>query len=257
MKIINSKQNNHVKEWKKLQTKKERTKTGQYMIEGWHLINEALQNDKHILAAIVTDENDADKFETRADDVFLVSEEIGETISDTKTPQGVFAVMEAEDYHETIPDNLDGQWLLLDGVQDPGNIGTIVRTADAAGINGVVFGKGSVDIYNPKLIRSMQGSHFHIQLFQGELTEWIEKLHESGIKVYGTELNKDALPYNEVQGIDRFAFIVGNEGNGVSDEVLSLTDNNLYIPMPGKAESLNVAVATGIVLFHLVNNSAI
>ncbi len=128
----------------------------------------------------------------------------------------------------------------------------MVRTADAAGLDGIVFGKGSADIYNPKVVRSMQGSQFHMKLFTGDILDWMAAFQNAGIKTYGTELNDQAISYDTVKPTLQFALVMGNEGNGVDPEILEKTDQNLYIPMKGEAESLNVAVATGILLFKFV-----
>ncbi len=123
--------------------------------------------------------------------------------------------METEDYHEQIPSDLKGAWLLLDNIQDPGNIGTMVRTADAAGLDGIVFGKGSADLYNPKVVRSMQGSQFHMKLFTGDILEWMAAFKDAGVKTYGTELNDQAISYYDITPTKQFALIMGNEGNGL------------------------------------------
>jgi TrmH family RNA methyltransferase len=141
-------------------------------------------------------------------------------------------------------------YLLLDAVQDPGNLGTMIRTADAAGIDAVIIGRGSVDIYNSKVLRAAQGSHFHLPIISGDLHEWIDKLQENDISVFGTAL-EGASVYTDITPTDSFALIVGNEGNGVGKDILSSTTANLYIPIYGKSESLNVAVATGILLYYL------
>ncbi|GAY72860.1 TrmH family RNA methyltransferase [Lentilactobacillus kosonis] len=255
MEFLTSNQNQRVKDWKKLQTKKQRTRSNAYIIEGWHLIDEAFKSGKQFKEVMVVDPEDLDDLNFNSEaEVFQITPEIAAHISDTKTPQGIFAVLPLDSYHEDIPDQLTGGWLLLDNVQDPGNLGTIIRTADAAGINGVVLGGSSVDIYNPKLIRSMQGSHFHISLYNGNLNEWILAFKQQQVPVFGTELNEEAKSYKEVGHPEDFALIMGNEGNGMSDETLAQTDQNLYIPMKGNAESLNVAVAAGIVMFQLIKS---
>ena len=141
--------------------------------------------------------------------------------------------------------------LLVDAVQDPGNIGTMIRTADAAGIDAVVLGKGSVDAFNPKTLRSAQGSHFHIPVVRGDLMEWIENLQQDGVRVYGTSL-EESISYKAVEPSEAFALMVGNEGSGISPQLLAKTDENVIIPILGGAESLNVAVATGILLYAFV-----
>lgn len=253
MEKITSNQNSRVKDWKRMQTKKGRVKSGQYVIEGWHIVDEAIRHRQTIKELMVVDESYLGALPV--DDttqVFIITPEIAKHISSTETPQGVFAVLDTQDYHEKIPDELQGAWLLLDNIQDPGNIGTMVRTADAAGLDGIVFGKGSADIYNPKVVRSMQGSQFHMKLFTGDILDWMAAFQNAGIKTYGTELNDQAISYDTVKPTLQFALVMGNEGNGVDPEILEKTDQNLYIPMKGEAESLNVAVATGILLFKFV-----
>jgi TrmH family RNA methyltransferase len=167
-------------------------------------------------------------------------------ISDTETPQGIFAVCKQPELSR-----VEGKkWLLIDAVQDPGNIGTMIRTADSAGLDAVIVGDGSVDIYNAKVLRAAQGSHFHLPIIRGNLHQWIEKLEQNNIPVYGTAL-RNAVSMYEVTPDDTFALIVGNEGQGVNEELLRKTVKNLYIPIYGKSESLNVSVATGILLYYL------
>ncbi|XIF20324.1 MAG: RNA methyltransferase [Acetilactobacillus jinshanensis] len=145
-----------------------------------------------------------------------------------------------------------GDWLLLDQVQDPGNIGTMVRTADAAGFSGVIFGKGTASPYNPKVVRAMQGSQFHLTLARGDLNDWIRDLIKNDVPVYGTVLDPQAVDYRKVNSADNFGLVMGNEGNGMQKKLLNLTTKNLYIPIRGRAESLNVAVAAGILMFELI-----
>jgi TrmH family RNA methyltransferase len=140
--------------------------------------------------------------------------------------------------------------LLIDAVQDPGNIGTMIRTADAAGIDAVILGEGCADLYNPKVVRSTQGSLFHMPVIKGNLSEIIDELKQIGTPVYGTAL-EGASPFEEVEKSSRFALLVGNEGQGVSKELLEKTTKNLYIPIYGKSESLNVGIAAGILMYHL------
>lgn len=251
MEKITSNQNNHVKEWKKLQTKKGRKKSNSYLLEGWHLVQEAIENGQTIKTILVVDDSDLAKLKLdKGIDLYLITEEIARNISDTQTPQGIFAVAELVEEIHQIPQQLIGSYIMLDGLQDPGNIGTIVRTADAAGLSGVVFGNGTTDIYNPKVTRSMQGSQFHINLYEGDLTEWIQSFKQANVPVYGTELNPQAVSLYDVDSGNQFGLVMGNEGNGISESVLSLT-KSIYIPMKGRAESLNVAIAAGISMFYL------
>lgn len=252
MKRIESTQNALVKHWKKLLTqRKEREKTGEYIVEGFHLVEEALKHKEQITQIIVRDGVDLPLL-WDIDDVVLVeiNDAVAKEIAETENSQGVFAhctqreVTEDEKY----------EWrkvLLVDAVQDPGNIGTMIRTADAAGIDAVVLGKGCVDAFNPKTLRSAQGSHFHIPVVRGDLMEWIENLQQDGVQVYGTSL-ENAVSYKNIEPSDSFALLLGNEGSGISPQLLAKTDQNIIIPLLGGAESLNVAVAAGILLYAFV-----
>lgn len=245
MKYIESPKNPQIKQWKKLLTKKERDKTGTFLVEGFHLVEEAFKAGRmnHL---IVQEGVDIPPAWLDSLPVTMVTREVMKQLSDTETPQGIVAICEQEN-----PSSMEGNtFLLVDCLQDPGNLGTIIRTADAAGIDGVIVGHGSVDIYNPKVIRSAQGSHFHIPIIRGDLTKWIPKLRERNIPVYGTTLENGKV-YTLISPSSSFALLVGNEGNGVDKNLLSMTNDNLYIPIYGKSESLNVAVATGILLYYL------
>lgn len=247
LKHIESSQNPKVKQWKKLLTKKERDKSGLFLVEGYHLVEEALKQGEEVLEVIVSDQIGLPpRLDIGSAEVISVTEEISDSLSETEAPQGIYAVCRQKEAK-----SVDGQtFLLIDAVQDPGNLGTMIRTADAAGIDAVIVGRGSVDIYNSKVLRSAQGSHFHLPIIRGDLQEWIAKLSEKNIPVFGTAL-EGASEYKETPSTDKFALIVGNEGNGVNPEMLAQTTANLYIPILGKSESLNVAVATGILLYHL------
>lgn len=247
-KRIESVKNTQVKLWKKLHTKKEREKTGQFIIEGRHLIEEALKFHVSITDLIISDE-----FTIPADwkidniEMTTVTKEVMVAICDTQTPQGIAAVCKKL----TWEDNRQYEkLLLLDAIQDPGNLGTMIRTADAAGIDAIIIGEGSVDLYNSKVIRSTQGSLFHLPIYQGKLDEWFHVLKENNIPIYGTSL-QNGVDYKQVSPSGKFALVVGNEGSGVNEKILAKTDQNLYIPIYGKSESLNVAVATGILLYYL------
>ena len=248
MKQIQSINNPLVKQWKKLLLKKERDKTGLFIIEGFHLVEEALKQGEQVQEIIVSEQVGLPpRWDAGSTPVIMVTEEISNSLSETETPQGIYAVCRFSDIEETVADAKT--FLLIDAVQDPGNLGTMIRTADAAGIDAVIVGRGSVDIYNSKVLRSAQGSHFHIPIIRGELNDWIGRLAARSIPIYGTAL-ENASEYTETTPTEQFALIVGNEGNGVSKEILANTTANLYIPILGKSESLNVAVATGILLYY-------
>jgi len=246
MKYIQSVQNDRVKQWKKLHTKKGREKTGLYMVEGEHLVEEAVKEKERVTEIIISQTVQSPIVQHIKDiPIYLVSEEVAKSLSDTETSQKIFAICKQIE----VPIQDDNQLLLVDSIQDPGNLGTIIRTADAAGIGGIILGDGTVDLYNSKVLRSAQGSHFHIPIVKGNLEKWIQRLKEKGIPVYGTAL-QNGKRLNEVKKTNPFAIIVGNEGNGIQGKLLELTTENVYIPIYGKSESLNVAVAAGIVLYY-------
>lgn len=253
MKRIESTQNALVKHWKKLvTTRKEREKTGEFIVEGFHLVEEALKNKEQIVQMMVREGVDLPLLWSIDNVVMIeITEAVAKEIAETETSQGVFAHCKQKE----VTENEKGNWrklLLVDAVQDPGNIGTMIRTADAAGIDAIVLGKGCADAYNSKTLRSAQGSHFHIPVVRGELIEWVDNLQEEGITVFGTALN-DAIDYKKIEKTNEFALIVGNEGSGIHPQLLDKTDQNVIIPIFGQAESLNVAVATGILLYQFVN----
>ncbi len=230
--------------------KKERDKTGTYLVEGFHLVEEALKSE-HVLEIIVSENTGLPPTWNYGDiPVTMITNEIMLSLSDTETPQGILAICHSQ---QIASEKVTGtKYLLIDAVQDPGNLGTMIRTADAAGVDAVIVGEGSVDAYNPKVLRSAQGSHFHLSIIRGNLTAWIEKLKEVNIPVYGTAL-QNAKVYTEIETSGSFALVVGNEGSGVQKAILAETTDNLYIPIYGKSESLNVGIATGILLYYLRN----
>jgi TrmH family RNA methyltransferase len=249
LKQIQSVKNPLVKQWKKLLTKKERDKTGTYLIEGFHLVEEALKNREQIIEIIVSEKIDLPpRLDFGSTPITAVTEEISRELSDTEAPQGIYAICRQITEESSLAEAKT--FLLIDAVQDPGNLGTMIRTADAAGIDAVIVGQGSVDIFNSKVLRSAQGSHFHLPVIRGSLLEWIETLKEKNIPVYGTAL-ENAQIYTDISPQEEIALIVGNEGSGMNKEILAQTTSNLYIPIYGQSESLNVAVAAGILLYYL------
>ena len=143
--------------------------------------------------------------------------------------------------------------LLVDGVQDPGNVGTIIRSALAFGIDAVVLGKGCTDLFHDKVVRATQGALFHLAIFRDDLNEWMNYCEEHRIPVFATALDETATPLQQIKEHDRYAIVVGNEGSGVSKDILEKADYKVYIPISEQSESLNVGVATSIVLYHFTH----
>ncbi|WEV44812.1 RNA methyltransferase [Streptococcaceae bacterium ESL0687] len=241
MDIIKSKDNKAVKAARKLLQKKHRKDS--YLIEGFHLYEEAKKAHAQIEDVFVLENYYEDYPEAS-----LVSEEVLKSITDSKSPQGLVAVVKKDDLSL---DNLSDlkRVLVLDGVQDPGNVGTLIRTADAAGYDAVFLSKDCADLYSPKVLRSMQGSNFHLPIFSMELASIYSFLKGKGSKLLVTSLEKDSVSYKDLDFTGNFALVLGNEGQGVSSFSKEQADYIVHIDMPGQAESLNVAVAGGILIF--------
>ena len=245
MTIITSKANYVVKNAKKLHQKKYRKSA--YLIEGWHLFEEAVQAGVTI-EKIFALESYREQLASFPQTVW-VSEDILLDLADSQTPQGIVAVVQKEEVEQT--DFSQGKFLFLEDVQDPGNVGTIIRTADAAGFTGVIVSEKSADIYSLKTLRSMQGSHFHLPIYRMSSQRLLEEAKEAAIPVLATTLSKDSVDYRELPSIENFVLVMGNEGQGISPLMAESADQLVHISMKGQAESLNVAVAAGILIFHL------
>ncbi|MGF0108283.1 MULTISPECIES: TrmH family RNA methyltransferase [unclassified Clostridium] len=257
---IESKDNNLFKYIKKLKERKFRNKEGLFILEGLRLIDEAIKAKMEIEYIIISKE-----YEERFEEFLLKNNDLGGKISflsnnlfmqiaSTENPQGIIAIVKKKNNKNT----LDGDfYLICDKVQDPGNLGTIIRTAHAAGVNGIILTKGTVDIYNDKTIRSTMGSIFYIPIFyDDENYRIIRLLKEDGFNLVATSLAESKNFFEEdLRG--KTILAVGNEGNGISDELFELADKKVKIPMPGGAESLNVSIATSIILFEKVRQNLI
>lgn len=232
--VITSKDNKRIKAVRKLLTKKERTKAKQFLIEGEHLVEEALKWNANILELFVL-ENSEFNFDLKTT---VVTKDVMKSLSTLVTPPGIIAIVEMNT--QTI--NSD-RILALDGIQDPGNLGTLIRTADAFNFNRILIGKDTVDPYSDKVLRSSQGSHFHVSI---EDTDLVETMNDFDGTVLTTDLQGEALSSQKITG--PLMIVLGNEGQGVSDDVLSHANYKVKIDMPGNAESLNVSVAGGILM---------
>ena len=244
MTIITSKANSVVKNAKKLHQKKYRKYA--YLIEGWHLFEEAVQAGV-MIEKIFALESYRDQLATFPQTVW-VSEEILRDLADTQTPQGIVAVIQKEEVG--LPDFSQGKFLFLEDVQDPGNVGTMIRTADAAGFTGVIVSDKSADIYSLKTLRSMQGSHFHLSIYRLPVATFIEEAKKSDLPILATTLLRDSKDYRELSSLENFVLVMGNEGQGISSVMAESADQLVHIGMKGRAESLNVAIAAGILMFY-------
>lgn len=246
METIRSKSNRLIKETKKLHQKKYRKQS--YLIEGWHLFEEACRAKADIERVFVLEEYR----EKVTEDVckVVVSPEILQELADSRTPQGVVAQVSLA--NARMPEQFRGKYLVLEDVQDPGNVGTMIRTADAAGYDAVFISDKSADIYNLKTLRAMQGSHFHLPVYRVAIEELLTQFKDHGVQVLATTLSAKSRDYKAVDVARSFAIVMGNEGQGISPVVEAQADDLVHINMPGQAESLNVAVAAGILLFSFI-----
>ncbi|MEN1990369.1 TrmH family RNA methyltransferase [Paenibacillus hubeiensis] len=253
---IVSPQNNRVKEWAQLLEKKHRTRQHKYMIEGIHLVQEALRAGADLECIAYDGERGIPKelagLETPLQNVewISVSPAVIAKCTDTMTPQPVFAVVrKSSEPLQNLWSDAKGLVVVLDGVQDPGNVGTIIRSADAAGAAGVVLGAGSADVYNPKTIRSTMGSLFHLPIVEGDLETILSEAKAAGVRLVSTSLQAEhsCYSYDFTQSV---WLVIGNEGKGISDATARRVDDAITIPMQGQAESLNAAMAATVLLFE-------
>lgn len=258
--IITSSSNKTIKHIKSLQLKKYRDEYGSFVIEGEKLVLEALDYKADISMILFSQSfGQTDRHEelVRSVDcgdisIYYAEDRVFKEACETDTPQGVIAVAEKWEYDlEAILKKPELCMVILHEIRDPGNAGTIIRTADACGLDAVLLSAGSVDLYNGKTIRSTMGSLFHIPVFQSMDTKKIvEALKNSGIMTIGADPHSSTdcidLPY-----YNKTAIIIGNESQGLSDEIKGLLDANVKIPMPGRAESLNAGIAASIMMYEL------
>ncbi|KRL12895.1 TrmH family RNA methyltransferase [Schleiferilactobacillus perolens] len=251
MEYIESIRNEQIKNAVKLQTKKYQIKENAYFLEGPHLINEAVAAGVPLQQLLITENHEDDHVVKQYyDNSWVIADNVAKHLAATETNQGMFAIAPIPTM--TLPEQISGGWLLLDAVQDPGNVGTMIRTADAAGYAGVIIGTGTAWPFNPKVVRAMQGSQFHLRLVQMPLADAIAQFQAAQAPVYGTLVNQDAVDYRTVKPTGTFGLVIGNEGNGMNPELAKETTANLVIPLPGKAESLNAAIAAGVLMFQMV-----
>lgn len=249
--VISSRKNPAVAFYRELgRERRTREREGLFTVEGVKLCTEALRAGLTITSAMVT-ETAAKKYPEAFSEIsaefepVIITDDIGSYISDTKTPQGFFFVAEMIEKRERIGGTGAGRFIILDGLQDSGNIGTIIRTCDALGTDGLILSPDCADIYSPKVVRSAMGSLFRLPFEVTELVPRIKKMRDSGITVFAAMPDRNAQSIDDITLPENCAVIIGNEGNGVSPEVINSADGNIYIPIRN-AESLNAAVAAAI-----------
>lgn len=247
MELITSRQNNIIKHVKKLAAdRKYRKASGEFLCEGPKMLAEAARWGFEPQTILACSEAELLEWEGRAARTVLVEEELLAYAADTETPQGVLFTCRIPETEDRLP----GQRLLiLDGVQDPGNVGTIMRTADAFGADGLVLLPGCADPWAPKVVRATMGACFRLPVLSSSLEDLTEQLKEEGIPLYATALRDDTMDIRDAD-LSRAAVVIGSEGRGVSAAVLANCEATLKIPMRERCESLNAAMAAGIVLWE-------
>lgn len=255
--LISSIQNDRVKQWASLLDKKHRDRSGQFIIEGVHLVMEALNSGADV-TVIVYDSERGIPAELRQEHIteaaqaaewVQASRAVMAKCTGTDTPPPVFAVVVKPVHDRSALYRENSLVVALDGVRDPGNVGTIIRTADAVAADAVILGKGCVDLYNPKTVRSTMGSLFHMPIIEGDLAELLPAARERGIKLVGTSLQATHTCYG-YDWTQPTWLLMGSESEGLSQQARLLMDEAVIIPMPGGAESLNVSTATAVLLFE-------
>lgn len=252
--VITSASNEQVKRVKKLiKSARERKEAGLFIVEGIRMVREIPDAD---IETLYVAQSSVAKFETTLAkfgkvEPIIVADSVFDSMSDTNTPQGIMALVRMRTY--SLEDVLGETPFVLvaDRLQDPGNLGTIIRTAEGAGATGIILSKDSVDIYNPKVIRSTMGSVFRVPIYvSDDLVLDIDRLLAKNITVYAAHLSGNQFYDNDyTKGC---AFLIGNEGNGLSDEVSAKADSLLRIPMMGGVESLNAATSTAVICYEVL-----
>lgn len=253
--MISSRQNAAVRSMRALlRDKRERDAGGLFAAEGDHLCAELVSSGCVITSVLMTERAAARYPETARvlteafPDAQVIAEELAAYISDTKAPQGLFASAKkpapAKEFAQA------RRLVILDGVQDPGNVGTVLRTAEALGIDGALLSGACADIWSPKTMRASMGSVFRLPCITGDIAQMIRELTARGFGVYGAMLDESAQRLGEMKFPERAAVVIGNEGAGVSAQIKELCTGSVYIPISG-AESLNAAAAAAILLWEL------
>ncbi len=240
--LITSLDNERIKNYIKLKERKYRKETNTYIVEGEHLVLEAYKAG--MVQEVILARDEVLPIDS---EIIYVTDEILNKITTMENAPRVMALCKMPTKKE-----YGKKLLLLDGIQDPGNLGTIIRSAVAFDVDTILLGKNTVDLYNPKTIRAAQGMNFHIVILEEDLVKVIQKLKDKDIPVYGTDVNngEDVRVLKE-KDKESYALVMGNEGNGLSEEIRNLCDSMLYIKMNENVESLNVGVATSILLYEL------
>lgn len=261
--MITSASNQQMKQLSALLKKaKERKEKKVFIVEGTKMVAEAPL--EHLRAVYVSESYENHKenkilletlqknCESKGITYEIVADNVFKSVSDTQTPQGIMAIVSMPEYTiEQLLKNADTHLLILESIQDPGNLGTMVRTGEGAGITGVIMNKTTVDLFNPKTIRSTMGSIYRVPfLVVDDLEDLLLQLKEKGVSLFAAHL-KGEHSYDEENYCNASAFLIGNEGNGLSDKIADLADTYIKIPMEGNVESLNAAISASVLMYEV------
>ncbi|MFG6383924.1 MAG: RNA methyltransferase [Lachnospiraceae bacterium] len=253
--MITSSANQQMKRVMQLNRKaKTRYEQRVFVVEGIKMCMEAPKEDivaMYVSESFLLEEQNCQRLQRYSYEI--VADHVFQIISDTKTPQGILCLVKMPEYTmENLWENFSNSHLLiLESIQDPGNLGTIIRTGEGAGITGIIMNKTTVDIFHPKTIRATMGSLYRVPFYiTADLPETIEYLKEKGVSMYAAHL-KGTISYEQPNYRKATGFLIGNEGNGLSPEISKLADTWIKIPMEGRVESLNAAVATALLMYEV------
>ena len=257
---VTSKDNQWVKEWRRLNdSAKYRRESGLFAIEGARLCGDALRSGVSLRVVLYTASALAvygsvvEPLLASAQTVVEISPELSRHMSDTINPQGVFCIAKMLDNSLIIDKiNIIGTYSALEDIQDPGNMGTVIRTAEALGIDGILLSDGCCDIYNPKVLRASMGGVFRMPLMRvGDMAQTVETLQKKGLTAFACVVDATATPITEAGMGQGSVALIGNEGNGLRAETVAACKHSVTIPMTGRAESLNASMAAGIILWEM------
>lgn len=238
--MYSSIQNEKIKSIKKLREKKYRDIEGLFIVEGKNLVMEAYKNN--LLKTLIVLDNSSFNLSI---ETIRVSENVMKYLSELNTPNEIMGIC-----YKKKEENISGNILILDNIQDPGNLGTIIRSAVAFSISTIIVSPDTVSIYNSKVLRSTQGLLFDVNIIVRDISGAIDDLKQKGYKIYGTKVD-NGKNLKDIDSTNKYAVIMGNEGSGVNKDILDKCDEYIYIPMNEKCESLNVGVATSIILYEM------
>ena len=256
MQKITSKENSIIKHIIKLKEKKYRNEYQEFIVEGAKIVEEAINENADVKKIIICEDTINSELlkkqlneKIKKFECIVVPKNIFKLISDVEQPQGILAIINKNQNKDI--NYSDDIIIALDDIQDPGNLGTIIRTVDSCNLKQILVSKGTVDAFNPKVLRSTMGAIFRVNIIEcGNLKETLQEVKKNKFNLVVTELGANKTIYD--LKLNKSTIIIGNEANGVSDEIIKIADEKIIIPMLGKTESLNASVATGVILYEYV-----